>query len=605
MFNEIELIWKSHEKETEKLSITKYIETNGIEIRNSYSNFIHNLSHQKIGKKKIYNYFSFNNHFNLWWMSLLYEKNFYKSKHISDCIKIIGLERIIKEFKPHTVSLICSSSKARKCIIELFKQSDVILKINIENKSKRFSNLKFSKIIKKNIPYYLQGFLFLFSYYLNSLSLKKLKKPSWNKSSSSIFLFSYFTHLKFNKQNESVIESSQWEDVIGLIRKKRKEINWLHFDGMTKDNYKKKKFFSLSPNSRQFNDFNEQHFFLESYLNILILIKIFFIYSFLYAKYLIFKPKKNIFLVKNSKINLYPLLIDDWHESFSGIILMQNIIWITLFDLAMKDIPKSKFGLFPQENQSWERAFIASWRKYQKGKLIGYAHSDIRFWDTKYVENEEIFKNDSLHFPYSDALAINSQRAYENLISFKFPQSKILKVEAVRYFRAIENKNNINKNVNAFKKLLIVGDYQFRHNYKLLDDIFSLNLNPKDYNFTFKSHPGFPIDISRYKSFGLKETNEPLEDILKDYDIIVAVDATAASIEAVLMNKFTIVYYDSAYLNYSPLRNSNSVSFVSHKYELGECIKNYDPKVKRDNSDLLYYNKDLKLWRNVIDKYVY
>lgn len=605
MLNEIELIWKLPHKKTEKLSITKYVETNGIEIRRSYSNFIHNLSHQKIGKKKIYNFFLFNNHFNLWWMSLLYEKNFYKSKNISECIKIIGLEKIIKEFKPHTIRLICSSNKTRKCIIELCKQLDVNLKIDIKNKSKKFSNYKFLKIIKKNIPYYLQGFLFLLSYYLNALSLKKLKKPSWVKSSSSIFLFSYFTHLKFNKTNKSIIESSQWEDVIGLIRKRRKDINWLHFDGMTKDNYKKKNFLSLSPNSKQFSDFNEQHFFLEGYLNIQLLIKIFFIYSFLHLKYLIFRPKKNIFSVKDSNINLYPLLIDDWHESFSGIILMQNIIWIILFDLAMKDIPKSKFGLFPQENQSWERAFISSWRKHQTGKLIGYAHSDIRFWDTKYFENVEIFENDSLRFPYSDALAINSERAYENLISSKFPQSKILKVEAVRYLRVLENDNKISLNINSFKKILIVGDYQFRYNYKLLEDIYSLNLNPKNYNLTFKSHPGFPIDVSKYKLFGLKETNEPLEDILQDYDIIVAVDATASSIEAVLMNKFTIVYYDSAYLNYSPLRNSNSVSFASNKYELGEYIKNYDSKVKIDNHNLLYFNKDLKLWKNVIDKYVY
>ena len=108
-------------------------------------------------------------------MSLLYEKNFYKSKNISECIKkIIGLEKIIKEFKPHTIRLICSSNKTRKCIIELCKQLDVNLKIDIKNKSKRFSNYKFLKIIK-NIPYYLQGFLFLLSYYLNALSLKNLK----------------------------------------------------------------------------------------------------------------------------------------------------------------------------------------------------------------------------------------------------------------------------------------------------------------------------------------------------------------------------------------------------------------------------------------------
>ena len=53
MLNETELIWKLPHKKTEKLSITKYVETNGIEIRRSYSNFIHNLSHQKIGKKNI------------------------------------------------------------------------------------------------------------------------------------------------------------------------------------------------------------------------------------------------------------------------------------------------------------------------------------------------------------------------------------------------------------------------------------------------------------------------------------------------------------------------------------------------------------------------
>ena len=45
-------------------------------------------------------------------------------------------------------------------------------------------------------------------------------------------------------------------------------------------------------------------------------------------------------------------------------------------------------GIYLQENQGWEKAFITSWKKHKHGNLIGLNNGFVRFWDTRFFEDK-------------------------------------------------------------------------------------------------------------------------------------------------------------------------------------------------------------------------
>ena len=83
---------------------------------------------------------------------------------------------------------------------------------------------------------------------------------------------------------------------------------------------------------------------------------------------------------------LWPILKKDWCDSMTGVTAMNNILLIHLFDRLMSVVPHQEQGYYLSENQSWERAFVHAWRKHRHGRIIGVAHSTIRYWDLRYYD---------------------------------------------------------------------------------------------------------------------------------------------------------------------------------------------------------------------------
>ena len=102
LLNEIEGIrvnWNRNLVKTKDISLIDNIENNSKNIKKKYLSFIHDLGNKKIKDKSLSNLLVDQRGYNLWWMSLLTEKSYYKSPEITNCLKIIALEKILKEKK--------------------------------------------------------------------------------------------------------------------------------------------------------------------------------------------------------------------------------------------------------------------------------------------------------------------------------------------------------------------------------------------------------------------------------------------------------------------------------------------------------------------------
>ena len=51
------------------------------------------------------------------------------------------------------------------------------------------------------------------------------------------------------------------------------------------------------------------------------------------------------------------MMKDDWKDSLTNRIGMQNIIWLNIFDEILSNMPKQKLCLYLCENQGWEKYY--------------------------------------------------------------------------------------------------------------------------------------------------------------------------------------------------------------------------------------------------------
>ena len=583
-------------------NLSTYIEKNSYSLKNKYLNFINDLTNYNVNNKSVKEIFSTNNGYNLWWMSKITEKSIYKSSSIFDSIKLFALEKIIISDSYKKIILSSDKTEIIRPIFSLCEGLDIDI---VTNKNK-FHNLK-------------SNFLYYFSFLINFskgffliikkiFSLNTFEKPRSNffNGNNSLFIFSYFIHLDYDKSKKGNFYSKQWEMLPDILESKNININWIHhfLYSQVVDNPR-----HGDQLIKEFNNSNKNQFhnFIDSYISFNIVIKVFIYYLKTVIKCISLNSFKKAFSPNDSNLNLWPVIKNDWFASFSGSYLVQNLFWIFQMDKLFKVIPFQKTGLYLNENQGWERCLLSAWRKHKHGKLIAVQHSTLRFWDLRYFDHPEILKNnDKFSQPKPDLIAVNGPIPYEFYKESKHDLKKIIKVEAIRYLFH-SNPMNISKSINQDKseeKILILGNVTKKSTLELLE---LLNNNfDKKIEFVLKAHPSALIETNKYSSISISECNENMDSILFDHHTCIAVGDTSSALDAFLTGLNVIVFLPSGELNTSPLREFNDVSFVRKSFDLKKSISllNKTKNISRHKESYFWLDQRLKLWNSLIQKYI-
>ena len=93
--------WRGNSNSDNVCSITKTIEDNSDSLREQYLKFVYDIGNIKVNNKNVIKHLEINRGFSLWWMSLLAEKNYIKSKSIFNCIRLLALRTLLLNIKPN------------------------------------------------------------------------------------------------------------------------------------------------------------------------------------------------------------------------------------------------------------------------------------------------------------------------------------------------------------------------------------------------------------------------------------------------------------------------------------------------------------------------
>ena len=355
----LKVYWGSIVSDNKGISLSNYLKKHENYIRKKYIAFIHDLGEYRLKSgTNIINHFQFKSGYNVWWMSLLVEKNLVKSKDISDCLKLFAFEELVKEYKPVKIKMISRNYNLQKTLKLFCKNLGIEFSSNYQRNN--------SNSLKNKIPKIIKGFIYIIKSFLINWPLVKSKKK-WNLEKNQIFIFSNFINFGQKHENNSNFSYTYLGTLPLLFQQKNLKMNLLNNFYVNRD------FSNRHDAISQINKINsnsalhgQYHQFLYSFLDLTIIFKVLLQFIKIQISSILLLEVFNAFVPKCSDLNFWYLLKNDWGNSTKGTVLSENLILIALIDKVIKKLHNQKLGLYLHENSGCERAFIHAWKSIKR-----------------------------------------------------------------------------------------------------------------------------------------------------------------------------------------------------------------------------------------------
>lgn len=603
------LYWRGWD-ESEGISIPRYVDEHGDRLRKKYLSFIHQLGESLLSKKTVVQHLDVGDGFSYWWMSLLSEKNPFKSTRIYDCIRLFALEEILIEHKYTSISLVSGDLETKKSIRKLCSN----LKIDCSEVNQSQPNKKFTlRFYFNKLPFPIQGFMAFSRHIYMRWELRKLKRPNWFSGEDAVFMCSYFFNLNEESCESGEFRARQWGELPQLLKKLNIKSNWIHQLVLNPGAPPRKKglkwmsWINENPNSI------DKHTYLDTFLSCPVLIKALKDWVYLVLTGWRLRSAFKIFKPKGSEVDLWPFLNDDWKNSVSGPVAVNNCLWRALFDDVLRQMPHQSLGFYLWENQGWELALLHAWRHYGHGKIIGVPHATTVFWHLNNFDDVRVYNESmALAKPSPDFLAVNGPMAEYSFMHSGTPSKKLLKVEALRYqyldgldskkVRGSHKKTDTKKNPTLSYKLLILGDASLSQTTKMMNYVKTASLNSRiSLEITLKPHPACRFDRKNFEDFDFTVSSMPLESMINEYEIAFVGNTSSAALDAALSGLGLIVFLEDDDFNHCPLRGFDSIFFVNSGSKLEDVLQaNLFTKFPYKVESFFWLDDKMPLWRKIL-----
>lgn len=576
------------------ISIVDILESNSDKLKLRYLEFIYALGKSKIGNTSIIDYLEIRENCSYWWMTLLQEKsNWAKSPQISNIIKVMALELFLDKSPCNKISI----NSDNQNLIDSLRIYCVERKIDFEDlNQKKFMKKKLLLQNQIMIPFnFIKAFSWLIREILFSIPFTFLGYSQWRLSSpKNIFV----TYLSSNQVQTGLREfnSSFWGPLPDYLVHKKIPSNWLYLPSRR---FNLLSTFNTFKKIKKEKDSTQNYIILSSFFNINVLLKSLKDISFILKRS--FKARQAL---KESSNIYWPLINSDINKSLFGIEMVSSVFHLSLFESASLRSSNDAQIIYLAENQPWEMALLTSLRS-RNNRLIGFAHSTIRYWDLRYFNDSRNFKASGLSaMPLPDCLAVNGIKDKLTMINYSYPSEMIMEVESLRYIYLNDVVGCPNKKNKRKKMLLVLGDFLKTDTMFMLSFLKSQDIKKylKDVDIVIKPHPACALEKKDLKGINASLDHSDLGSLLATADIVFTGNVTSAAVEAYCLGKKILSARNLKGLDMSPLRGENDVRFVHDDDSFKTSLKMLlDKSIKIENKDFFRLNSNMEKWKQLLN----
>ena len=599
--------WDGYKEKDSVHSLLRYVETHSERLRHRYLAWVHDLSESQINGKRLIDHLAFEDGLSYWWLTLFVEKSFWKQPSISAAIRLMALEEIIVQQNPVKLRLVSGNQLLHKTIRDLCQRLEIYYEWE-KRPVEKCSSMNMRKLYRA-LPQPVQALTILARHVWMRWSLRRAEKSNWFDGDRALFFCSYFFNNDPDQASKGHFHSRYWEDLHRLTQNIGLHGNWLQL--------------YIPHNAvpgpvagieliRSFNQNREKegyHAFLDGHLSWGAILRVLKRWLWLNLISWRLRQIENAFCPQESHLSLWPLMQSDWKASMIGPTAIQNLLFIELFDTALRDLPHQNKGLYLCENQAWERALIHAWKKHGHGQLIAVVHATVRFWDLRYFNDSRTIRSLGAYpLPQMDLVALNGKPAVDAFLDAAYPKEAIVECEALRYghLKDIRRADHQSIKTNStVTNVLILGDYMPSATIKMLQMLETSALYVTTLvTYTLKPHPSYIVKTENYPSLNLKIVMDPLGEIMHDFDIAYSSNMTSAAVDAYLAGLPVVVMLDETELNFSPLRGQQHVRFVSTPEELAETLQIAGQGIVTDSEhkEFFFLDPELGRWQKLLQR---
>ena len=529
--------------------------------------------------------------FDYFWMTQFHSRPYTQSAQLNNLAKLFALFEILQENKIEKLIVYSSDISLNKVIANIAKM------LRIEFQSARakniYQNVSAAVQIKKFTPRPLLAIAALLMQIKTSIALKQ--KPTRCIEPNSISFFDYWYRFADSVSTDRKFASQYWSRLVKELD--QTEINWWH--NLVDQN----KLNELNTAKSLLTDFNRHprhtHKIIDAQVSFRVLLRSIVDHGRLFIKSIPGKKFAPSFVDPNTGINFWPLFKNEWLNSYRGYEALVNCLRFNRLESLISTIPHQKLGVYLIENQPWEMAMIHLWRRFKHGKLIGVAHSTVRFWDLRLMSDMRQFNSNSV-MPRPDCIAVNGNLAKSSLLKSGYPASEIVEVEALMYLHLSAKKAK--QKSNSPKTILVATDYldsATRAQLRLLEEVVALN--PSKYQILLKPHWSQSLENFKFES-EVVSGKKDLSHFFDQADVLYCSAITSAVIDGVCSGLPVIQCLDPMSFNLSPLRENAIVQTVRTSAELVKALEEIEKfATEVDPNELFNLDSNLPKWKSLLE----
>lgn len=572
------------------------ISSRDMAVRDKYIKFVSDIS-QVVCRdgKNLKEIFKVEKNFSLWWLSLIAEKNVYKSNSFN---RLVQMDSIVSEiFKVNASEVIFSAAggKLKNALAEFCASRGISFKTL---RGQGEGNLTERIFWKKSFLYIKHGFLLFAKAIFLAIRIVCVKrnfvffnkKRRAAKLSRKVMIITPYPDFDEKSASVGEFKNRYYGRLREALDARGEEVLWISmYVRNTAVSFKKSLRYA-----RKFVKNDTSFFMLEEFSSFRVLIKAF--------RQMIVSAIKFAFLRNKireassfGEFNIYTFFEDDWYSSFAGAAGLSGLVqYYTFKELFKKTRPKK--CLYPCEMRAWEKALIAARESESKkttlfaGQFGTVPKMHLNFFNYR----DEIENADKYSMPRPDKILCNGSLSCESIGESGWLKDKTNVVEALRYTYL---KECLEQDFSSRKKnvVILLLSISAEESSSILSVSYEAFKDMKDVEVWIKPHPFLNLD-KVFRLAGIKKEDMSFKvkhGSLKGFltEALVAVTGeSSAAVEALAFGCRVLIVDTPEWINLSPLRfvETDIVKTISSSESLRQETEN----ILKDGSCPVWYDEE-------------
>lgn len=545
-------------------SLSVLIESRADELRARYLAWVHDLGSVEVDGRRLREWFGFGAGYSLWEQSMFVEQSQWKQRSVESLIRLFALETLLDTEKPPVLEY----AGDRR---ELYRALAALCRVRgIDCRWRQVPEARARRSQADRLPRALQGLLAQFYFAVSRFSWRG---PRPVQDVPAIYFCAPFFD-PAGRLGQRPHRPQYWTQLPDALRAAGRPLRWIHFY------YPNSQAGSVREARAQMRKLaadrpQEEHVLLDdattaaSVLStaarwLRMTLRSFRVGAALKARF-----------ERNPGESYWPVIRDDWARSFRGYHAVENLFladWVERTFAAWR--PRGDC-LYLLENQGWEHALAAGWRRHGSGRLAGVLHSTIRFWDLRYhCDPRRYLPAEVAARPGPEVVIANGPVALAQYLATCAQRETVFDAEALRYGHLPAHPApSAAPAPGEALRLLVIGEHLAGPTAELLRLVGDASaMTGTALAVTVKPHPSAPVAAADYPDMNLIVDTRPIAHLAPLAHLVFASNVTSGAVDALASGARVLVHDDLRGLNVSPLRGVAGVRFVHNAQDLRACL---------------------------------